>query len=187
MTSNVTKSKTVYTMTTAKKEWLALDQKEIANANAIRAGRAVIVKKVSDAGYSDTVIASEFGISKGEVGKLIGAGIAKKAGFDISATLNAIEDKEHGASVGQLKALSKKFPKVGELELALKGMGFTDSDKVVKVKRATIKPTTATSTAKAVKDLQTIAQRAIDGKLSLDVIAETFEELLADLKASLMG
>ena len=184
MTANVTTKKSVYTLTQAKKDWAKVAQKEAMNANAIRASRASIVKKISDAGYSDTQIAKALGISNPEVGKLIAGAIAKKAGYDISATLVAIEGKGNGIEVGKIKGLAKKNPKVSDLDEALKAIGLTE--KVAKGKRNTSTPTMATSTKKATSDLRKIAERAIAGKIGLAVIAETFEELLADMKAELM-
>lgn len=183
MTANVTKAKSVYTLLQAKKDWAKVAQKEQMNANAIRASRAQIVKRISDAGYGDTQIAKTLGISNSEVGKLIAGAIAKKAGFDISATLVAIETTGNGIEIGKIKGIAKKNEKVADLEAALKEIGLTE--KVTKGKRNTTTPTTASSTAKAKADLQKIAERAIAGKIGLAIIAETFEELLADMKAEL--
>lgn len=172
--------KTVYTMTQAKKDWAGIAKREEMNANAIRASRAGIVKKISDAGYGDAVIARELGISNSEVGKLIAGAIAKRAGYDISSTLVAIEAKGNGIEIGKIKGLGKKFDKVADLDEALKGLGLTE--KVTKGKRNTKAPTMESSTKKAIADLQTIAGRAIAGKIGLIAIANTFDELLTELR-----
>lgn len=179
-----TKTKSVYTLKQAKIDWLAIAKKEENNANAIRASRALVVKKISDAGYGDSQIATTLGISASEVGKLIAGAIAKKAGYDISATLVAIETKGNGIEIGKIKGLGKKLDKVADLDSALADMGLTQ--KVSKGKRNTTTPTAESSTKKAVADLNKIATRAMDGKIGLAVIAETFENLLAELKAELM-
>lgn len=180
-----TKAKATYGLKQAKADWAKLANRELATARQIRAQRATIVKRLVDNGYSDTAIAQGLGISKPEVGKLVAGAIAKRAGFDVSATLDAIEVKGSPVTVREVKALNKEYKSNEDLKVALQELGLTETKTTTK--RKATHQTISTRTANAVKNLEKIAESASNGKTSLAVIAETFETLLADLKAQLMG
>jgi hypothetical protein len=164
--------------------WFAESSEKV--ASKYRAYRAQLVADMqadTEANLDNVEIGAILGVSKGEVGKLGAAGYASKLGFDINATLDAINDKDSAVSVGAINRIKKsKQDKVDKSDELLR-LGATE-----KGARAPKTPKTREQlTAQAVAMINKIVEQANEGKLAQVTIANAIweaNETLSNIKAN---
>jgi len=162
--------------------WFAESSEKV--ASKYRAYRAQLVADMqadAEANLDNVEIGAILGVSKGEVGKLGAAGYASKLGFDINATLDAINDKDSEISVGSINRIKKSKQDNADKSDELARMGATE-----KGARAPKAPKSIEElTRNAVATIEKIVAQAHEGKLATRAIAQAIwlaNEELGDTK-----
>lgn len=139
-------------------------------ASKYRAYRAQLVADMqadTEANLDNVQIGEILGVSKGEVGKLGAAGYASKLGFDINATLDAINDKDSKITVGAINRIKNNKDNKADKSDELASLGATE-----KGERAPKTPKTLEQlTAQAIATIEKITAQALEGKLASRAIA----------------
>lgn len=149
--------------------WFAESSERVASKyRAFRAQLVADMQADTEANLDNVQIGEILGVSKGEVGKLGAAGYASRLGFDINATLDAINDKDSKITVGAINRIKNNKDSKIEKSDELASLGATE-----KGERAPKTPKTLEQlTAQAIKTIEKITAQALEGKLASRAIAQ---------------